>query len=38
MLSPETTLVIGLWSGAIFGYAIGFLMARFIYRRPTWPQ
>jgi membrane protein YqaA with SNARE-associated domain len=33
MLQPETTLLIGLFAGGIVGYALGFLLARAIYRR-----
>lgn len=37
MLEPETTLLIGLFAGALFGYAVGFTVARMIYRSPNWP-
>lgn len=32
MLAPETTLIIGAVCGLVFGYALGFFMARGIYR------
>lgn len=31
-------LPIMLLAGAVFGYSVGFLLARSIYRRPTWPH
>ncbi len=38
MLTPDVTLLIGLFAGLILGYAGGFLVARGIYRAPTWPR
>ncbi len=38
MIGPEEALIIGVISGLAFGYPLGFLMARMIYRRPTWPH
>jgi hypothetical protein len=32
------TLLIGAFSGLLFGYAVGFTVARHIYRSPTWPR
>lgn len=31
-------LIIMFFSGATVGYAIGFFVARIIYRSPTWPH
>lgn len=36
MLEPETTLIIGMFAGIGLGYAMGFLMARGIYRSSDW--
>jgi hypothetical protein len=36
MLDPEATLLIGMFCGTMFGYALGFLIARSIYRSKTW--
>jgi hypothetical protein len=36
MLTPEDTLLIGGFCGLMVGYALGFLMARVIYRAPDW--
>lgn len=38
MMTPETTLLIGGFCGVFIGYALGFLIARAIYRAPTWPH
>lgn len=38
MLTPETTLLIGLFVGLMSGYALGFLISRALYRPTTWPQ
>jgi len=38
MLEPETTLLIGMICGPIFGYSVGFFAARAMYRSPTWPR
>lgn len=37
-MTPEDTLLIGMFCGLMAGYAIGFLMARSIYRAKTWPR
>lgn len=37
-MNTEMALLIGVFCGGIIGYAIGFLMARLIYRRATWPD
>lgn len=38
MMQPETTLIIGFIAGGMFGYAVGFLMSRMIYRDRSWPH
>lgn len=35
-MSAETALLIGVFCGGMIGYAIGFLMARMIYRSKEW--
>lgn len=37
-MSPETTLFIGASCGLLLGYAVGFLVARLIYRSQNWPH
>lgn len=38
MLESEVTLLIGAIAGLMLGYSLGFLVARGIYRSPTWPR
>jgi hypothetical protein len=35
MMSAETALLIGMFSGVMFGYSVGFLFARALYRKPA---
>jgi hypothetical protein len=37
MVTPEMALFIGEFSGLMLGLAVGFLVARMIYRSPNWP-
>jgi high-affinity Fe2+/Pb2+ permease len=38
MIEPETALIIGMICGLAFGYMLGFLVARGVYRQSTWPD
>jgi hypothetical protein len=31
-------LMIEFFAGTLFGYSVGFIVARGIYRKPTWPK
>jgi uncharacterized protein YneF (UPF0154 family) len=37
MIGPEEALLIGIFCGMTLGYALGFFIARSIYRTKTWP-
>lgn len=37
MITPEIALLIGMFAGCMFGYPVGFFIARGIYRSPNWP-
>lgn len=37
-MNAETYILISWFGGVVFGYAVGFLFARGIYRSPTWPH
>lgn len=37
MLTPEDTLLIGIFVGFAVGYPVAFFVARAVYRKPTWP-